>query len=294
MNFLRVLALFLCSVILFVATFALAVAKSADQILEAKTITSLLEKYGLYEKIEDLAQGAAQGVKITDLEEDGAEAFIARLLTNIFSYLKGRTDALDATINVDNSAILDFFEQQAANFPVCSPGQNPWNKEEPVCRPANIPSLVYLRQVLDQKGFNLPQEGVVNLQEVYDKDNKFAQFREIYATAKKIWLATFVGALVLAGLVFLLCRRSLCSALRWIGTPIFLGGGLLAAVSILALPLAMQYAPLPEQALAYQSYITDAASMAASVLQTNALIVLVLGAALIAGSFFFKKYETHT
>ncbi|MBI2636654.1 MAG: hypothetical protein HYW81_00455 [Parcubacteria group bacterium] len=99
---------------------------------------------------------------------------------------------------------------------------------------------------------------------------------------------------MLAGLVFLLCRRSLCSALRWIGTPIFLGGGLLAAVSILALPLAMQYAPLPEQALAYQSYITDAASMAASVLQTNALIVLVLGAALIAGSFFFKKYETHT
>jgi len=291
MNFLRVFALILCSIVLFIATFALVLTKSADQIAEPKTITHVLEKHGLYKELEKFSNGAQQGMIITDLETDGLQATVERLLVNLFDYLKGRTNEPDLTVTVDASQIRALFIERAREFPVCGPGQNPWNGNTPVCRPANISAESYLPIALERMGVSMPESGEMDLRTIFDTEGKFSEIREKYALARTIWLATLAGALVLEGLMFLLCRRSLRSITRWTGMLVLLAGSALAAIVRFGIPLALERAPLPEQAVLYRDYLYDAVAMASATIGRNAAMVLILGIALVAASFIFKKRE---
>ncbi|MDP3995144.1 MAG: hypothetical protein Q8P78_00840 [bacterium] len=289
MNFLRVFALILCSVVLFVATFALVLTKSADSIAEADTITSVLEKHDLYAELEKFSNGAQQGMTITDLETDGLQATVERLLVNLFDYLKGRTNEPNLIVTVDASQISALFIERAREFPVCASGQNPWNENTPVCRPAHISAESYLPIALERMGVSMPESGEMDLRTIFDKEGKFSEIREKYALARTIWLATFAGALVFIGLMLLLCRRSLRSFMRWIGTPLFLAGGLLLTAAIVAPAIALSQ--LTPEAFAYEQYIREGMRAITGVLQFNGQLVTIAGVILIGASFAIPRKD---
>ncbi|MDZ4221450.1 MAG: hypothetical protein U1C18_01095, partial [Patescibacteria group bacterium] len=142
---------------------------------------------------------------------------------------------------------------------------------------------------LERMGVSMPESGEMDLRTIFDKEGKFSEIREKYALARTIWLATFAGALVFIGLMLLLCRRSLRSFMRWIGTPLFLAGGLLLTAAIVAPAIALSQ--LTPEAFAYEQYIREGMRAITGVLQFNGQLVTIAGVILIGASFAIPRKD---
>ncbi len=287
MQIVRVFALFLCSLVFFVSSLVIVIGFSADQIFKAKTITNVLKTYELYAPLEKMVQSNSQGVVVTDIEENGVEATINRILNNFFGYVRGETDTLELTLEVDTSQIRAMFIAKAEEFQICPEGQEPYVQGKPVCRPANVPANVFVSEVLEREGIALPQDGTMNLQDIYDSENKYEEFRVAYLKAKQVWTYVALGSLVLISIMFFLTKRSVRSILRWIGVPVLCVGVLLLIVSIFA-PTAI-VPVLPPETLAYRTYILEVLTMIFNMVTRNAQVTSITGVVLIGISFALPR-----
>jgi len=147
-----------------------------------------------------------RGFVNTSSEEFDTE--VEKLIANFLSYLRGETNELNFTIDIESDTLRAFLEGQVYRLPVCGSEEELYSTEgDALCRPSNKTSSEFLDEVLAENNITLPASQSVDLTSVYGINTSgLGQIREgvrMYKIA--IYIFLFLS-LIFAMLIFVAAR----------------------------------------------------------------------------------------
>ncbi len=214
--------LVLLSILLFLTAIVSVVGVSSFTLLDADSYLSYLEKYGVYNYVENNFNNT-MGTGFLILPNQSVSALVELVVIRSFDYLNGRSEVLNLSVGFDDKKLRKFFEDAIEKAPVCSPGIGPEIANNLSCRPANESVKQTTDRILKERNFTI-QEGSVNLADYLDPQDNLGRVRE-GVHWYKVYVYSFVAAsLVLIGLILLVGWQTKSHGLRNIGIPLILVG----------------------------------------------------------------------
>lgn len=224
-------------------------------------------------------------------ESDGNfEEAVEETITNFLSYIRGETEELDLTLNIEGEELEDFLEAQIEGLPVCEEGQS--YEEDYTCRPSDMSVEEVLDEILSNEEIEIPETQSVDLLETMNLDtSELEQIRGAVRFYKMaLYLFVFLS-LVFAVLMFVAAKEIKKGAMA-LGTNLIITG-LILFVSSLTLSTLVT----PSFGVEFlTSIINSVRGFVVSRQNLYGIILVVLGGLLVAGSVFLKpgkgKIET--
>jgi hypothetical protein len=211
---LKGLTLFLISNLLAITLTVAIFGTSMQVLLYPSVYQKALDKNNVYNLIEEKA---IQGGYISEavFNKQNPKKIIDYLLRNTLAYLRGDTETLNLTINL-NETLYAFFEERAAEYPVCKHGQLPFSGASTVCRPPDLNVSQFLDMTLERQNVSVSKLSTVNLAEVMNKNGNITQVRDGIVIFKKIVIAAWLLSFALLMMIIMLTKKSFKSMTHWI------------------------------------------------------------------------------
>ncbi|MEK6959040.1 MAG: hypothetical protein AABW59_03280 [archaeon] len=296
---------------------------SKDALLTPTTYSEAFEKNGVYDTLSVMiAEETSKSMNYPGMEEEVktftkdivSPAFMKQqtetLLKNAFDYVNGKTNSLNLKISIPKETVKEklknFILTYVSKLPSCTPAQilDPNGIINPDGTANCIPPTINKETIADQmiteqekqnpNAFNLS----VDFNEATNGEiaKALSQIRQINEILLFILLAGVAAMIFIITIVLVICRKSLKSAVKWIGLYLFMAGAVGISLafmmgSIIPAIIAASMQGIPAQ---FETLIVGTLSYILGLIATNALlicaIVTILGALMIVvGIFILKK-----
>ncbi len=203
---------------------------SLQTLLYPSVYEESFQKNNIYSQLNNLAGPNNQFFIV--IPNNDPQLLFNSLLNNFLSYLRGNSDQLNLTVEIDQTALRQFFENSAANFTVCAPGQEPFTGEEINCRPATQNSSEFIDEVLERKKLPFFDQKYLNLATIYDPQgnlNKFVYFIKIY---KYILYGSLLLTIIFIFFIYLL-NKDIKKSFRWYFVDFIVAGGISLSIAFI-------------------------------------------------------------
>lgn len=269
------------SVLLVVSLMALGILWSIQAFLYPQIYEHALNQSGAYPQIN---VSELPGGSFIVIPSGGVPELVNNYLSNTLSYLRGDSPELNLTLTVDNSKLEGFLIQSAEKFPICSPGEDPFSGNAPVCRPSYVNVSDYVNLVMNKTNFSIPPSGQVNLVKVFGINMSGMQEARNYVESYQNYLyLAFALVIVFTLIIFFVSD----TRTRWSGIDFVLSG-----ISVLILGNALSALPLggiTGNLSFLNRVLSDLILSLSSRVQTYAYVIGGIGIVMFAVSFFIKK-----
>lgn len=175
------------------------------------------------------------GGEFIEIPEEEIEKITENFLTNFLSYIRGDSEELNLTIEINSSSLMKFFEEEAEKFPVCLEDEEPYpNGTEPVCRPQNQTTSEFLEEFLEMNNITLSEEESINLAEIYglEENPEFEEIRSNVSKFKPI-LFGFLGLVIILSLSIFFISKNYSKGTINIGINFAIAGTIILMLSII-------------------------------------------------------------
>lgn len=232
------------------------------------------------------------GGEFIEIPEESAEVIAEDLITNFLSYLRGDSEELNLTLQVNNASLREFFLEAVERFPVCFSGENPYKGNgEPVCRPENQSSSEFLDEVLEENNITIKEETSIDLTKVYGLENS-EELREVRKYTKNYSLIVYAFLLlnlILAGLIFFIQREDFKKGAMTLGINLTLSG---IIVIVLASVLSSLSGNANINSELARKFVASMTNYLISRYNLYGWVTLGIGAITTGSSFLIKKKNT--
>jgi hypothetical protein len=269
------------SVLLAASLVFLGVLWSVQAFLYPQVYEHALNESGAYAQI-NLSE--LPGGSFVKLPSGGVPVLVGNYLSNTLSYVRGDSPDLNLTIEVDTSNLTSFLIKSAENFPVCAQGEEPFNGNTPVCRPAYVNVSDYVNLVMNKTNFSIPKNGQINLVKVFGINMSGMDEARNYAKGYQNYLyLTFALVIIFTAVIFFVSD----SRTRWSGIDFVFSGVAVFIIGnvISTLPLGN----LAGQLSFVNSVMEDLMASLSSRMFSYAYVTGGLGIIMFVLSFFIKK-----
>jgi len=288
MSVIKGVLLTLVSFFLVVSLVLSTVLLTSGVLLHPDIYLNTLEENDLSGALRHVANGSEEGERV-NISSEEINTATGSLIDNLLSYLRGDSDRLNLTINLNSSTLKDVLAEQVEGLPVCLPGeQQNSNSESSICRPADKSPREFLDEILENGNITIPEGQSVDLAEVYGiENNSLEQARSYIGTYKTVRYTFLFLVLFFSGLIFVI-SRNLRKGSMILGIDIFLAGVLALMTSLIASSLIN----IPEIGFEFLvGIILSIKDFLISRQNTYSIMLMTLGGVLIGISFFLRKED---
>jgi len=257
-------------------------------LLHPDIYVNTLEENDVSGALREVVNGSEE-VEIVNIPSDEINTVAGSLIDNLLSYLRGDSDKLNLTINLNGSALKDVLAEQVEGLPVCLLGeQQNSNSESSICRPSDKSPREFLDEILEKSNITIPEDKSVDLAEVYGiENNDLEQVRSYVGVYKTVKYTFLFLVLVFSGLIFII-SRNLRKGSMILGIDIFIAGSLALIASLITSSLIN----IPEVGLEFfAGIILSIKNFLISRQNTYSIMLMTLGGILLSISFFLKKED---
>jgi len=147
------------------------------------------------------------------------------LIENFLSYARGDSENLNLVIKINQTTLNDFLQKDIEKLPPCISGQDAFNGNIPLCKPANETSSQFSSEVLAKNNATIPKETSVDLTSTLNLKKEDMQKAKGYISMYKssMYLLSFL-TFVFIILIFLLSDRKFHSTSKIVGISFFFAG----------------------------------------------------------------------
>ena len=199
---------------------------SATQFLYQDTYEKAFEESGVYSIASSLFQQSL-GTNIA-LPDNFIKTGIRNLMSSLLIYVRGESETLDLSMQVDEEMIKYLILQKISSIPTCPSGIVPQNIQMPECFPQGYNKAQFMDAAM--RSIDLPDSIDITsfMPQLTEITNKVRGYVQILYN----WLyALLVVSVVLLLIMVALTIRSPKSMLKWIGTTLLISGITVLALS---------------------------------------------------------------
>ena len=288
MSVIKGVLLTLVSFFLVVSLVLSTVLLTSGVLLHPDIYVNTLEENDVSGALREVVNGSEE-VEIVNISSDEINTVAESLIDNLLSYLRGDSDKLNLTINLNGSALKDVLAEQVEGLPVCLLGeQQNSNSESSICRPSDKSPREFLDEILENGNITIPEGQSVDLAEVYGlESNDLEKARSYVGTYETVKYTFLFLVLLFSGIIFVI-SGNLRKGSMILGIDIFVAGVLALIASLIASSLIN----IPEIGFEFLvGIVLSIKDFLISRQNTYSIMLMTLGGVLISISFFLKKED---
>lgn len=288
MAFFKNLFVTFLSFILIILLVLSVVGLSLNLLLSPGIHENALEESGAYDLLEEFEKKGGTG-PLQAFTDKPAKEMGKDVSAKLLSYLRGDIDEDEVTLRLNSSKLMGFYEERASNFTVCKKGEQPYSKDEIVCRPQEKNSSEFLKEVLAKKNITIPKEtdSDIKLLEIFDSQGKLQSLRESIEIFHKAVYGCLLSSLLIITLIIVIERKDIRAMEQWIGADFLLTGITLFTIVFAGFYTLTLIPPMENQIL--DKILDIVASPILQRIAFMAFIIFLFACALLILSFISKK-----
>jgi hypothetical protein len=222
------------SIVLVISLFVLGILWSSYTFLYPEVYKETFEKTNFYDSV-TLSQ--IPGGDFITLPEDGMKGILDNFIESTLSYLRGDSENLNLTFEVDSEKLDDFLLKESQKIRICNVGEESFLGKKPNCRPPELNASEYLEEILEKNSFTVPENKRVNIAGLLGFDvGNISKIRNYTISYKYLLYGLGIFILVLSLFLFFISETKT----RWAGIDFLISGALVFSIGFLAFPLIIQ------------------------------------------------------